>query len=194
MAVSLSKGGSVSLSREAGASPLTSVTVGLGWDKAPGTGAPFDLDVSAILLDARGKALSDADFVFYGNLRNPTGAVVHGGDNLDGEGDGDDETISINLAALPSAVQAVVIIASIDAALERGQSFGNVANASIRVSSDFDQRELARFDLADGADSDIALAFGELYRDGGEWKFCALGEGYPEGLGAAIANYGVEAK
>ena len=193
MSVSLAKGGSVSLTKEAGSSQLTSVTVGLGWDPRDGFGAVFDLDASAIVLGASGKALSDSEFVFYNNTRNPSGAVVYGGDNRTGEGDGDDETIAINLPLLPAEAQSVVFLVSIDMGIERGQSFGVVDNAFIRVVNNSDGRELARFDLTDGATSDVALSFGELFRDGGDWKFQAIGDGYSGGLVAALANYGINA-
>jgi len=191
MSVSLSKGGSVSLSKAAGVTTLTAVTVGLGWDPREGFGAVFDLDASAIILGANKRALSDADFVFYSNLVSPTGAVVHTGDNIDGEGEGDDEQLIIDLSALPPAAASIVFIVSIDEALSRGQSFGNVDNAFIRVVNNHDGAELARFDLTDGADSDIALAFGELYLDGAEWKFRAIGDGFAGGLAEAVTAYGI---
>lgn len=191
MSVSLNKGGSVSLTKEAGASPLTLVTVGLGWDPREGYGADFDLDASAILLGANGKALSDADLVFYNNLTSPTGAVRHTGDNLDGSGEGDDETVIVDLGQVPDAAQAIVFLVSIHDGQSRGQSFGVVDNAFIRVVNNSDSRELARFDLTDGAQSDTALAFGELYRDGAEWKFRAIGDGFAGGFGAALGSYGI---
>jgi tellurium resistance protein TerD len=191
MSVSLSKGGSVSLTKEAGPSGLSSVTVGLGWDPREGYGAEFDLDASAILLGAGGRALSDADLVFYNNLSSPTGAVTHTGDNLTGDGDGDDETLIVDLAKVPDAAQSIVFIVSIHEGTTRGQSFGVVDNAFIRVVNNTDQRELARFDLTDGAQSDTALSFGELYRDAGEWKFRALGDGHPGGFVGALSGLGI---
>jgi len=191
MSVSLSKGGTVSLTKEAGPSGLTSVTVGLGWDAREGYGADFDLDASAVLLGANGRALSDADLIFYNNLNSPTGAVTHTGDNLTGDGDGDDETIIVDLSKVPEAAQSIVFLVSIHEGTLRGQSFGVVDNAFIRVLNNQDQRELARFDLTDGASSDTALSFGELYRDGAEWKFRALGDGHPGGFVGALQGLGI---
>ena len=195
MSVSLSKGGSVSLTKEAGGSQLTAVTVGLGWDPREGFGAQFDLDASAILLGSNGKALSDSDLIFYNNLVSSTGAVTHTGDNPDGVdipgAEGDDESIVVNLGLVPPAATAIVFIVSIHEGASRGQSFGVVDNAFIRVVNNSDNRELARFDLTDGATSDTALSFGELYRDGAEWKFRAIGDGYPAGFAAALQSYGI---
>jgi len=191
MAVSLSKGGSVSLTKAAGTSTLTSVTVGLGWDPRAGFGAIFDLDASAIILGSNKRALSDSDFIFYSNLTSPTGAVVHTGDNIDGEGEGDDEQIIVDLSLLPPAAISIVVIVSIDEAISRGQNFGVVDNAFIRIVNNTDGAELARFDLTDGAMSDIAIAFGELYLDGAEWKFRAIGDGYAGGLAEAVTAYGI---
>ena len=191
MTVSLSKGGSVSLTKEAGASRLTSVTVGLGWDPREGYGAEFDLDASAIILGSNGKALSDSDLVFYNALTSPTGAVKHTGDNLDGQGDGDDESLIVELDLVPAAASSIVFIVSIHEGISRGQSFGVVDNAFIRVVNNADGRELARFDLTEGANTDTALSFGELYRDGVEWKFRAIGDGFLAGFMAAVQNYGV---
>jgi tellurium resistance protein TerD len=193
MAVSLAKGGSVSLTKEAGSTGLRVVTVGLGWDVRSDAGAAYDLDLSAILLNSSGRAVSDENFVFYNNATSPDGAVRYSGDNRTGAGDGDDETMLVDLSAVASGVQSVVIIASIDNAASLGHSFGGVLNAYIRVVSNTDNRELARFDLTDGADTDVALAFGELYRDGGEWKFQAVGDGFPGGLAAALDRYGIDA-
>jgi tellurium resistance protein TerD len=194
MSVSLSKGGSVSLSKESGSTQLISVTVGLGWDPQDGHGPEFDLDASAILLGVSGKALSDADLVFYNNLKSPTGSVEHTGDNRDGEGEGDDESIIVALDTVPPAVQSIVFVVSIHEGASRGQSFGVVDNAFIRVVNNADHRELARFDLSDGASSDTALTFGELYRDGAEWKFRAIGDGFAGGFTAALRNYGINAE
>lgn len=191
MAVSLSKGGSVSLTKEAGASRLTSVTVGLGWDPRDGYGAEFDLDASAIILGSNGKALSDSDLVFYNALTSPTGAVTHTGDNLDGQGDGDDESLIVELDLVPAAASSIVFIVSIHEGISRGQSFGVVDNAFIRVVNNADGRELARFDLTEGANVDTALSFGELYRDGVEWKFRAIGDGFVAGFMAALQTYGI---
>lgn len=195
MTVSLSKGGSVSLTKEAGASTLTSLTVGLGWDQAAGVQGDIDLDLSAVLLGANGRAGSESDLVFYGEDSHvhPSQSVRYSGDNRTGEGDGDDEWITVDLSKVPAQVQAIVFIASIDDPNGFGHTFGEVEAAFIRVANDNDGRELARFDLTDGAATDIALAFGEVYRDGSEWKFQAIGDGYAGGLAGALDNYGINA-
>ncbi|GAA4670315.1 TerD family protein [Gordonia humi] len=189
MSVSLAKGGNVSLSKEAPG--LTSVTIGLGWDERTTTGADFDLDGSALLLGANGKVLSDQHFVFYNNLRSPDGSVEHTGDNLTGEGDGDDESINIDLAALDPNVQSIVFPVSIHEADARGQSFGQVSNAFIRVVNRADGAEVARYDLSEDASGETAMLFGEVYRRGAEWKFRAIGQGYASGLAGIARDYGV---
>ncbi|MFF7727044.1 TerD family protein [Streptomyces sp. NPDC008001] len=189
MAVTLSKGGNVSLSKEAPG--LTAVTVGLGWDVRTTTGADYDLDASALLCDAAGKVLSDQHFVFFNNLTSPEGSVVHSGDNLTGGGDGDDEQIQVNLAAVPAEVAKVVFPVSIYEAEQRGQSFGQVRNAFIRVVNQADGREIARYDLSEDASTETAMVFGELYRHGPEWKFRAIGQGYASGLRSIAQDFGV---
>ena len=142
MAVSLAKGGNVSLTKEAGPAGLTDVVVGLGWDARTTTGTEFDLDGSAIVVDASGKVIDDGFFVFYGNLASPDGTVQHTGDNLTGEGEGDDESINVDLSTLSQNVERVVVAVSIYEAPQRGQSFGQVANAFIRVVNRADGAEL----------------------------------------------------
>ncbi|MBC2876567.1 MULTISPECIES: TerD family protein [Streptomyces] len=189
MAVTLAKGGNVSLSKEAPG--LTAVTVGLGWDVRTTTGADYDLDASALLCDANGKVPSDQHFVFFNNLRSPEGSVVHSGDNLTGGGDGDDEQVQVDLAAVPAEVDKIVFPVSIYDAAQRGQSFGQVRNAFIRVVNRADGRELARYDLTEDASTETAMVFGELYRHGPEWKFRAIGQGYASGLAGIAQDYGV---
>ena len=189
MGVSLAKGGNVSLSKEAPG--LTAVEVGLGWDVRTTTGADYDLDASALLLNASGKVVSDQHFVFYNNLRSPDGSVEHTGDNLTGEGEGDDEAIRVNLAAVPADVDKIVFPVSIHEADARGQSFGQVRNAYIRVVNQAGGQEIARYDLSEDASSETAMVFGELYRHGGEWKFRAVGQGYASGLRGIAADFGV---
>ncbi|EME99962.1 TerD family protein [Streptomyces mobaraensis NBRC 13819 = DSM 40847] len=189
MAVTLAKGGNVSLSKEAPG--LTAVTVGLGWDVRTTTGADYDLDASALLCDAHGKVPSDQHFVFFNNLRSPEGSVVHSGDNLTGGGDGDDEQIQVDLAAVPAEVDKIVFPVSIYDAAQRGQSFGQVRNAFIRVVNRADGRELARYDLTEDASTETAMVFGELYRHDPEWKFRAIGQGYASGLAGIAQDYGV---
>ncbi|NUS13712.1 MAG: TerD family protein [Streptomyces sp.] len=189
MGVSLSKGGNVSLTKEA--PNLTAVVVGLGWDARTTTGADFDLDASALLTNEAGKVLSDQHFVFFNNLRSPDGSVEHTGDNLTGEGEGDDEVINVNLAGVPADVVKIVFPVSIYEAEQRQQSFGQVRNAYIRVVNAADQRELARYDLTEDASTETAMVFGELYRHGGEWKFRAIGQGYASGLRGIAQDFGV---
>ena len=189
MGVTLSKGGNVSLSKEAPG--LTAVVVGLGWDVRTTTGADYDLDASALLCDANGKVLSDQHFVFFNNLRSPDGSVEHTGDNLTGEGEGDDEVINVNLAGVPADVSKIVFPVSIYEAEPRQQSFGQVRNAYIRVLNAADNRELARYDLTEDASTETAMVFGELYRHGGEWKFRAIGQGYASGLRGIAQDFGV---
>jgi tellurium resistance protein TerD len=187
--VSLSKGGNVSLSKAAPG--LTAVTVGLGWDVRTTTGADFDLDASAIICNASGKVLSDQHFIFFNNLRSPDGSVEHQGDNLTGEGEGDDEQIKVNLAAVPPEADKIVFTVSIYDAENRGQSFGQVTNAFIRVVNQANDQELARYDLTEDASTETAMVFGELYRKDSEWKFRAVGQGYASGLRGIALDYGV---
>ncbi|MDJ1134532.1 TerD family protein [Streptomyces iconiensis] len=189
MGVSLAKGGNVSLSKEAPG--LTAVTVGLGWDVRTTTGTDFDLDASALLVDTGSKVISDQHFVFFNNLTSPDGSVEHTGDNLTGEGEGDDEAIKVNLAAVPAEVDKVVFPVSIHEAESRQQSFGQVRNAFIRVVNQADNNELARYDLTEDASTETAMVFGELYRNGAEWKFRAVGQGYASGLRGIAQDFGV---
>jgi len=189
MSVSLSKGGNVSLSKEAPG--LRAVLVGLGWDVRTTTGADFDLDASALMLGSNGKILSDQHFIFFNNLNSPDGSVEHTGDNLTGEGEGDDEVIKVNLSAVPAEVDKLVVAVSIYDADSRGQSFGQVRNAFIRVVNQDDNREITRYDLSEDASTETAMVFGELYRSGNEWKFRAVGQGYSTGLRGIAQDFGV---
>ncbi|MER6217134.1 TerD family protein [Streptomyces sp. NPDC048387] len=189
MGVSLSKGGNVSLTKAA--PNLTAVIVGLGWDARTTTGVDFDLDASALLTNDQGKVASDANFVFFNNLKSPDGSVEHTGDNLTGEGEGDDEAIKVNLAAVPADVAKIVFPVSIYEAESRQQSFGQVRNAYIRVVNQADNTELARYDLSEDASTETAMVFGELYRNGAEWKFRAIGQGYASGLRGIAQDFGV---
>ncbi|MEU1210280.1 TerD family protein [Nocardia sp. NPDC005825] len=189
MGVSLSKGGNVSLTKAA--PNLTQVAVGLGWDVRTTTGTDFDLDASAIATGVDKKALSDKHFVFFNNLQSPEGTIVHAGDNLTGEGEGDDEVINIDLANTPPAVESVFFPVSIYDADSRGQSFGQVRNAYIRVVDRSNGTELARYDLSEDASTETAMVFGELYRNNGEWKFRAIGQGYASGLSGIARDFGV---
>ena len=189
MTVTLTKGGNVSLTKQAPG--LAAVHVGLGWDVRTTTGDDFDLDASAILCDQAGKVGSDQDFVFFNNLISSDGSVRHAGDNLTGEGEGDDETISVDLNAVPPTVHKIVFPVSIYDAAARKQSFGQVRNAFIRVINAADNTEIARYDLSEDASVEGAMIFGELYRHVSEWKFRAVGQGYSTGLTGIATDYGV---
>ena len=189
MSVSLTKGGNVSLTKIAPG--MTAVFVGLGWDTRTTTGADFDLDASALLCDASGKAVDDAHFVFFNNLKSPDGSVEHTGDNLTGEGEGDNEVIKVNLAGVPASIEKIVFPVSIYEGQGRGQSFGQVMSAFIRVVDQSNGTEMARYDLSEDASTETAMVFGELYRNSGEWKFRAVGQGYASGLAGIARDYGI---
>ncbi|MEV7418291.1 TerD family protein [Streptomyces sp. NPDC089919] len=189
MGVSLSKGGNVSLTKAA--PNLTAVIVGLGWDARTTTGVDFDLDASALLTNDQGKVTNDSNFVFFNNLKSPDGSVEHTGDNITGEGEGDDEQIKVSLTGVPADVAKIVFPVSIYEAETRQQSFGQVRNAYIRVVNQADNVELARYDLSEDASTETAMVFGELYRNGAEWKFRAIGQGYASGLRGIAQDFGV---
>ena len=189
MAVSLSKGGNVSLTKEAPG--LTEVVVGLGWDPRVTDGQEFDLDASVFIVGESGKVLSDASFVFYNNKTSPDGNVVHQGDNRSGAGEGDDEQVNVNLSGFAPDTKKLVFAVTIHEAEVRKQSFGQVSNAYIRVVNKADGKELARYDLSEDASTETAMVFGELYSHNNEWKFKAIGQGFAGGLGPLAASYGV---
>lgn len=189
MAISLNKGGNISLSKE---DPnLVRVLAGLGWDTRTTDGQDFDLDASAFMLDISGKVRSDADFIFYGQLRSADGSVEHTGDNRTGEGDGDDEVLKLNLQKIPADVQKIVLTVTIHDAEARRQNFGQVQNAFVRIVNEDTNREITRFDLGEDYSTETAMIFGELYRHNGEWKFRAVGQGYAGGLRAMCHQFGV---
>lgn len=189
MSISLSKGGNLSLSKEAPG--LSRILVGLGWDTRSSDGQDFDLDASAFLLKEGDKVRSDQDFIFYNQLRSPDGSVEHTGDNLTGEGEGDDEVIKVDLNGVPAEVQKISVAVTIHEADGRRQNFGMVTNAFIRIVNEANGSELARYDLSEDASTETAMVFGELYRHGAEWKFRAVGQGYNGGLGPLARNFGV---
>lgn len=189
MAISLNKGGRISLSKEA--PDLKKVHVGLGWDPRVTDGADFDLDASAYLLNSTGKVRSDADFIFYNQLLSKCGSVEHTGDNLTGAGEGDDEVLMVDLNKVPGDVQKVVFTVTIHDADARRQNFGQVQNAFIRLVNADTDVEVARYDLTEDASTETAMIFGEIYRHGNEWKFAAVGQGYAGGLAAMCQQYGV---
>jgi tellurium resistance protein TerD len=189
MAVSLTKGGNVNLSKEAPG--LTKIKLGLGWDVRKTDGAGFDLDALAFVVGANGKVRSDSDFVFFNNKKSSDGTVEHTGDNRSGEGDGDDESIVIDLANIPADVEKVIAAVVIFDGETKGQSFGQVEKAYVRVINETGGAEIARFDLSEDASTVTAMIFGEVYRNNGEWKFKAIGQGYNDGFKALVASYGV---
>lgn len=189
MSISLAKGGNVSLSKEEPG--LSKILVGLGWDARATDGAEFDLDASAFLLAAGDKVRSDGDLIFYNNLKSSDGSVEHTGDNRTGEGDGDDEALYVTLTSVPESVQKVAIAVTIHDGEGRGQNFGMVSNAFIRIVNDATGREIARYDLTEDCSVETALIFGEVYRHNGEWKFRAVGQGFKGGLGPLATHFGV---
>ncbi len=165
--------------------------IGLGWDPRATDGAQFDLDASAFLVGVNGKVRSEADFIFYNQLKSADGSVEHTGDNRDGEGDGDDEAIKVDLSRVPADVDKVIITVTIHDAEARKQSFGQVGGAFIRVVNDVTSVELARYDLQEDYSTETAMIFGELYRHNSEWKFRAVGQGYAGGLKAMANQFGI---
>jgi tellurium resistance protein TerD len=189
MSISLTKGGNVSLTKQAPG--LTAVVVGLGWDARSTDGQAFDLDSSAIACNAAGTVYSPGHFVFFNNMASPDGAIQHSGDNLTGEGAGDDEQIRVNLAALPADLDKIVIAVSIYDGNTRSQNFGQVRNAYMRVVDQANNAEIARYDLSEDAATEIAMVFGEVYRNGSDWKFRAVGQGYSAGLSGIATDFGI---
>lgn len=189
MGVSLAKGGNVSLSKSDPG--LNRMTIGLGWNPRGTAGTEFDIDSSAFLLTDSGKVRADDDFIFYNNKTSSDGSVTHGGDNRTGAGDGDDETVTVELNRVPEAVQRVVIGVTIHEADTRRQNFGMVSNAYIRVVNADTHNEIARYDLSEDASVETAMIFGEVYRHNGEWKFKAVGQGFAGGLAPMASSFGV---
>ena len=191
MPISLKKGQKVSLTK--GNPGLSKVVVGLGWDVNQfDTGGDFDLDAAAFLLGDSGRVTKSEDFVFYGNLSHPSGSVNHMGDNLTGEGEGDDEQIKVELLKVPENVTKIAFTATIYEPEQRRQNLGQVNNAFIRIYNELTGEELLRYDLGEDFSIETAVVFGELYKNNGEWKFNAIGSGYQGGLAALCGNYGVD--
>lgn len=189
MALSLQKGGNLSLSKTDPS--LSKILIGLGWDERSTDGTSFDLDASAFLLTASGKVRGDADFIFYNQLKSTDGSVEHTGDNRTGQGDGDDESMKVDLSKVPAEITKVAFTVTIHDAEARRQNFGQVANAFIRVVNDVTGTEIVRYDLAEDYSTETAMVFGELYRNNEEWKFRAVGQGYAGGLKAMCDQYGI---
>lgn len=188
-AVSLKKGGNVSLAKVAPA--LKKLVIGLGWSARTTDGAPFDLDASLFVLNENGVVDDSNDFIFYNNLKSVDGSIVHNGDNRTGEGDGDDESVSVSLDAVPAGKKTLSLVVTIHDAEARKQSFGDVNDAYIRLVNEETGEEVARFDLTEDAGTETAMIFGQVYRHNGEWKFRAVGQGFAGGLAAACQNYGI---
>lgn len=191
MAISLQKGGNVNLSKEVPS--LKKMVIGLGWDPRATDGAAFDLDGSAFLLKADGKVRSDADFIFYNNLKSTDGSVTHAGDNTSGAGDGDDEKIMVDLSMVPAEVDKISVGVTIHDAEARKQNFGMVGKAYIRCLDANGDKEIARYDLSEDGSTETAMIFGEIYRLGAEWKFKAVGQGFAGGLGPLARSFGINA-
>lgn len=189
MAINLQKGGNVNLSKEA--PNLENVLVGLGWDARATDGQPFDLDASLFMVKEDGKVPSDAYFIFYNQKKSPEGSVEHTGDNLTGEGEGDDESILVTLSKVPPEVQRLVVVVTIHDAEARKQNFGQVRNAFVRIVNRDNNQEIVRYDLSEDYSTETAMIFGELYRNGADWKFKAIGQGFAGGLGPLAKNFGV---
>ena len=172
---------------------MTRAVIGLGWDtnKYQG-GHDFDLDASAFLVDASDKCANDQDFIFYNNLTHPSESVIHTGDNLTGEGDGDDEQLIVDFSKIPSYVHKIGITVTIHDAEARRQNFGQVTNAFVRLVDDATDQELLRFDLGEDFSIETAVVICELYRHGNEWKFNAIGSGFSGGLADLCRNYGLQ--
>ena len=191
MPINLSKGQKVDLTKK---NPgLKSIMVGLGWDvNAFDSGADFDLDAAAFMLGANGRCPTEKEFIFYGNLEHTSGAVKHMGDNLTGEGEGDDEQIEVDLTAIPSNVERIAFTVTIYDAEPRRQNFGQVSNSYIRIVDTSNNSELIRYDLGEDFSIETAVVVGEIYRHNGEWKFNAIGSGFQGGLAALCGNFGVD--
>jgi tellurium resistance protein TerD len=188
MAINLSKGGRINLSKEAPG--LNKILVGLGWDaNASDTGTDFDLDASVFLLNASGKTVSDTDFIYYNNLKSTDGSVEHTGDNLTGEGEGDDEAVKVELSKVGAGVDKIVFVVTIHDAAARAQNFGQVSNAFIRIVDEASGKELMKYELDEDYSVETAIEFGALYRKDGEWRFKAVGEGFNAGLEGFTDKY-----
>ena len=189
MAISLSKGGNVNLSKEAPG--LNKIIVGLGWDARATDGAAFDLDASAFLVKMDGKVRSDSDFIFYNQPKSACGSVEHTGDNKTGAGEGDDEAVKVSLASVPAELDKIVFAVTIHDAEARRQNFGQVSHAYIRIVNEDGGAEIARYDLSEDASTETAMVFGEIYRVGTDWKFKAVGQGFAGGLAPLATSFGV---
>ena len=191
MPINLTKGQKVDLTK--GNPGLKNIMAGLGWDvNAFDSGADFDLDAAAFMLGDNGRCPTEKEFIFYGNLEHPSKSVKHMGDNLTGEGEGDDEQIHVELQKIPANVSRIAFTVTIYDAESRRQNFGQVSNAFIRIVDEATNMELIRYDLGEDFSIETAVVVGELYRHNGEWKFNAIGSGFQGGLAALCGHYGIE--
>lgn len=165
-------------------------TIGLGWDtNSSATGADFDLDASVFVLGESGKLISDAHFIFYNNLNSPDGAIIHTGDNLTGDGDGDDEQLKIDLTKISPSVKEISIVVTIHDSENRKQNFGQVRNSFIRIVDDINNTELVKYELEEDFSIETAVEFGRIYTKNGQWKFEAIGMGKKGGLEDFLNKY-----
>ena len=190
MAISLSKGGNISLSKTD--PQLKNIHVGLSWDARSTDGSDFDLDASVFMVNSENKVRGDHDFIFYNQLKSTCGSVEHTGDNRTGAGDGDDEVINVALDKVPAEIAKIVIAVTIHDAEQRRQNFGQVHNAAVRLVNIDTKNEVTRYDLSEDASVETAMIFGEIYRHNTEWKFRAVGQGYAGGLRALAIQYGIQ--
>ncbi len=191
MPINLTKGQKVDLTK--GNPGLKKIMVGLGWDvNAFDSGYDFDLDAAVFMLGENGKCPTEKEFVFYGNLEHTSKSVKHMGDNLTGEGDGDDEQILIDLSKIPTNISKIAFTVTIYEPEVRRQNFGQVSNAFIRIVDETTGSELIRYDLGEDFSIETAVVVGELYKHNGEWKFNAIGSGFQGGLAALCGHYGID--
>ena len=191
MPINLTKGQKVDLTK--GTPGLTKLMVGLGWDvNAFDSGYNFDLDASAFMVGSNGKCPTEKEFIFYSNLKHPSESVKHMGDNLTGEGEGDDEQIEVDLSKVPANIERIAFTVTIYDADVRRQNFGQVQNAYIHIQDMVSGTDLIRYDLGEDFSIETAIVVGELYRHNGEWKFNAIGSGFQGGLAALCGHYGIE--
>lgn len=191
MALTLSKGGNINLSKIDPS--LNNIIIGLGWDVRATDGETFDLDASLLMAKADGKARSEKDFIFYNEKKSACGAIHHLGDNRTGAGEGDDEAIHVFLNKVPTEIHKLIVCVSIHDAEKKKQNFGQVLNALLRLVNKDTQQEVARYDLSEEAATETAMIFGEIYRYEGEWKFRAVGQGFKGGLAEVVRLHGIEA-
>jgi tellurium resistance protein TerD len=193
MAISLRKGGNISLKKAASDSgstaPLTKVTINLNWEERVTDGASFDVDASVFLLNNGGKVRGTQDFIFYNQTHHESGSVIHHGDDTTGS---EGESVDVEMGKIPSEIERISFVVTIHEADDKGQNFGMISDAYIKVSNSADGKEIARYDLSEDASTETAMVFAELYNRNGEWKFKAVGQGYAGGLGALCKSYGVD--